>query len=42
MSKPKCPDCGKSDHVVKSDSGLHYSCQECGDIFDKDGNKLKK
>lgn len=42
MSKPNCPDCGKTDHVVKSDSGLHWACKECGDIFDDNGTKLKK
>jgi ribosomal protein L37AE/L43A len=41
MSKPICPDCGKSDRVVKKDSG-HYACQDCGDMFDKDSNKLKR
>jgi transposase len=42
MSKPTCPDCGKTDKVVKSDSGYHYACQRCGDIFDRDGNKIPK
>ncbi len=41
MSKPKCPDCGKIEYVVKTDDG-NYACQECGDIFDQKGNKLKK
>lgn len=42
MSKPNCPDCGKTDKVVKSDSGYHYNCQRCGDSFDRNGNKIKK
>jgi ribosomal protein L37AE/L43A len=41
MSKPKCPNCGTTETVVKTGDG-NYGCQECGDFFDPKGNKLKK
>ncbi|WP_083964155.1 transposase [Shimazuella kribbensis] len=39
--QPKCPNCGKTDKVVKTEDG-NYGCQDCGDFFDSRGNKLKR